>query len=534
MKHKTTILGLLALTGCGWNSLPHQEDHSFAQPLWDAHSAVARTDAIYVHLPVAGALARITSDGEFERVDVGEGRVARILTTPDQDTLLTFVERIYCDLDEDDLADVHSAEDCPAEAQEILTELLVVQEGAVQQSFEISGHYNTLSWSEDGTYAIAYLDFSQGVDLGQVGVVDLTSVLVLDLVSGSATPVSVGFAADRVLFTHEDADGINPNKAVVLSQNSVAVVDLNLEAPSTEVTFPLTLDADQSVTPVGVELTPDNRYALISVQGTGDLYVLDLENRSVNMVSLSANPSAMTVDTTADRTVLVYSGGAVADILEHTYFDVETVSLDEPMNGILEGSGYSLLYNSSKNQAYHDIYRLDLDTGDLLEYRMQNPVMSLHLAQSEEYAIALTRAEGYGGSGIEGYYDASPGMEILDLRDPDKARSTPYLLESPAVGLAFSDTDTALHALVLQQSIDYLYQLDLYSGEALELDLGAAPVDIGSLPEGGFYITHDAGMGHITFYDPVTDELSEAFGFASMGLFDEYDIINSLDAEEVE
>jgi hypothetical protein len=245
------------------------------------------------------------------------------------------------------------------------------------------------------------------------------------------------------------------------------------------------------------------------------------------MVSLSAAPSAMAVDAGADRTVLVYSGSPVVDVLEHEYFDVETTTLDEPMTDILDGNGYALLYNDVSWQSGKDVYRLDLGTGDLLEYRVQNPLVSLHLAPTEEFAIALTRAENGGGDA----YDQRPGMEILDLRDTGRARTYPYMLESPAVGMAFSSSDQALYAIVLQAEMDYLYQLDLYTGLATQVDLDEPPVAIGSMPGGGFFIAHDQGLGMVSFYDPVTNGISEVAGFATLGIMDEIRITKD---EEVE
>ena len=140
----------------------------------------------------------------------------------------------------------------------------------------------------------------------------------------------------------------------------------------------------------------------------------------------------------------------------------------------------------------------------------------MHLAPTE-VAIALTRAESGVNSGVDGLYDRNPGMEILDLTG-DKAKSRAYLLEGQGVGLAFSATETALHALVLQQGIRYLYKLDLYTGAEETLDLSAPPKHIGTMPDGEFFITHESGLGLISFYDPNTGTVREASGFGALGL----------------
>ena len=329
----------------------------------------------------------------------------------------------------------------------------------------------------------------------------------------------MGFAADKVLFTHDPASG-TADRAVVLSQNSVAVIDLTGDVPSREVSFPLTLDPDSVVVPVGVELTPDGRYALISVQGSADLYALDLESRSINIVELSARPSDMAVNTLTDHTVLVFGNGSVVDVLDHDFFEVQSFTLDEPMTNIQDASDFSVLYNTAGG---HDVYRLDLDTTDLVEYRLQNPAISLHMAPTEEYAIALTRAEGGFGSGVDDLYNRNPGMEIIDLRGDE---TQPYLLEGAGLGVAFSPQPAALHALVLQEDVDYLYQLDLYTGLAEEIELSGRPVSIGSMPDGTFYITHEETLGLVSFLDPSTGKVTEVAGFATLGLADPIELVS--------
>ncbi|NCG19723.1 MAG: hypothetical protein GWP91_12010, partial [Rhodobacterales bacterium] len=309
-------------------------------------------------------------------------------------------------------------------------------------------------------------------------------------------------------------------QAVVLSQNEVAVVDLTLEIPERTVTFPLTLDPDVTVIPVGVELTPNGQYALISVAGRSDLYVLDLFNQSINIVELSGTPSAIDVNVVQDRTLLVYGSNATVDVLDHDLFDIETFSLDEAMNSIHSGSNFGLLY-STGNQ--HDAYRIDLETSELTEYRLQNPATSMSVSPTEEFAIALTRPENGFGEGLNGLYDSHPGMEILHLTSDN---TDPFILEGEGLGVAWSVGESSLHALILQKSVDYLYQLDMYTGRPEELELQAPPVAIGTLPDadGTFFITHQEPLGLITFLDPISGKTTEVVGFATLGLMDKIEI----------
>jgi len=505
------LVPLALLASCGWNHLPQQESITLKQQLWNPSDTYPTRSGVYVKLPRSGGLALLRPDREEPMlVDIGEGKVARVTVAPDKDTLVTFVERIYCvDRDEEEELDPETCE------TELETEISVIDNGSVRSTLDVDGAFNAIEYATDGQYGIAYLDLSQNVQLE--GVTNLTSVVVMDLLTGATQPVSVGFAADQVLFVEDNAGAAY--KAVVLSKNSVAVIDLLQDQPEVETVFPLTLDPDSSVVPVGVDLTPDGRYALISVSGSADLYALDLQSQSINIVELSASPAAMAVSRQQDRTVLVYSDLAAAEVLEHDFFDVERYTLDEPMTDVAEGTGFALMY--SKN-GYKDVYRLDLASGDLIEYRLQNPPIEIAIAPDETYAVALTRAEGGGGNDIDGLYDNNPGLEIIDLTDDD---TDPYILEGTGIGLAFSPTDTRMDTLVLQQGVDYLFQLDLYTKQEVEIGLSAPPVAIGSLPQGPFYITHADPLGLISFLDPTTGEVTEIAGFAHYGLIDDIDPI---------
>lgn len=520
-----SLVALVALAGC---DLPLQKTYTI-DSRWDPSDATVLSDGLYFRLLQTPGMVRLSSNGTVTPVDFSGGFVDEVLPSPDGSSAVALVRNRTCEGSEEELKGIETMEDCPRDLVVETQRWSVLKDGAVVRDLHTSPELNALAWSEKGTRAIAFLDFDQLDDHPGLGVLNLTSVEVVNLETGIATPISVGFAAERILFAPAREGEADSQSAVVLSQNSVALIDLSGETPVRTVTFPLTLDADTRVTPVGVDLTPNGEFALISAQGVRDLYVLDLVTHSVNMVSLSGAPTAMAVDADADRTALVFSGAASVDILEHDYFELSSYALDEPMSSILQGDGFALLYNPG-NTNFHDIYRLDYLTGDTLEYRAQNPVTSLHLSPNEDIAIALTRAEYGWSSGVEGYYDRSNGMEILDLRDTERARSYPYILEAYPVGMAFSETEGELHAIVLQQGLNYLYQLNLYTGAALEVDLSAAPVEMGSMADGTLYISHRHPGGHVTFYNPVTQATTEVYNFAMSDLFAEY----PLAATEVE
>lgn len=493
-------LALLGLAACG---TPNQTATILDAPLWSPTQSVATVGGLYTPLAQTGNLVWIDTGGDASLVAIRPGVLTRLSTTPDGLSAVAFVQEYACEPDEGRVP--NELQDCAQADRVTSTRIALITEGDIDATYDVAGHFNTLEFSDTGRFAISWPDLDSGVPIE--GVVNLNNVLVIDTESGEAWPVPVGFAADNVVYNADET------RAIVLSRSEVAVLDLTTQPPTRSVTFPLTLDPDDVVVPVGISLTADGRYALISVQGRGDLYVLDLVNPSVNLVSLAGNPSAMVVDAALDETLITYSNTPRAEVLDHQFFDTELIELDEPMDQILQRDSMALLWRLNTG---HDAYRLDMATLDLVEYRLENPVIQMHLAPTGEYALALTRAEG----GSTDAYDTRPGMEILDLR-PGEDDSFAYLLEGQGVGAAFVQGETTLDALVLQQGVDYLYRLDMYTLQPQQIDLVAPPVAIGAVPEGPFWIAHDDPMGLVSFFDPSNDRLVEVSGFATLGLLDE-------------
>ncbi|MCA9488285.1 MAG: hypothetical protein KC621_00115 [Myxococcales bacterium] len=501
---------LLAALGCGWNHLPSGRDTYDDGPLWSPGEAVPTEDGLYVPLPLAGQLALITdaSPPTVSLVDLGPGRLDRIEAAPDGRSLVTFVERYTCTT-EDLPRRVDTADECAYEDLQVSTELVVVRGGEASAGEDLPGAYNAVAFSEDARFATAFFDFSREVEID--GVLNLTGVVVLDLERDVQTLVPVGFAADRILYVNDDQGAAL--EAVVLSRNQVALVDLTADPPALSVTYPLSLDPDVVVDPVGADVTPDGRYALISARSSSDLYAIDLAQPAINLIELAGAPRDMVVSADTDQTVLVY-GGPTVELLDHQRFEIDAVGLDEGMDHITLVDGSAVLWGSG-NQ--HDLYRLDLTNHALVEYRLQNPATTVSIAPTGEMAVALTRAEGGGGSDVDAIYDAHPGMEIVDLRTDE---TTPFLLEGDGLGTAFSSDGTNLQLLVLQRGVDYLYRLDLYTRQEGRIELSAPPVAIGSMPGGRFFVTHDAPLGLVSFLDPQSGEIEEIGGFATLGRYE--------------
>lgn len=495
---------LLALAGCEpWTSWPDDGWGEVNGELWSSNVTNA-VDGTYVRLPHANRLVRVTDDGKFRGIDLDGARPVRLVATPDESAVLVFARWESCDDPDEDIV---YAEDCDSDDLETNSELAVVSGGERTEVLDVPSHMNRVTFSPDGNTAVAYLEYEEGMELQTGAVADFTEVQFLPLDGGEPRAVPIGIEPSNILFTPDN------QRAVVMSRSEVAVVDL--EDFAVEVTYPLTLDADQEVDPQDAVLTPDGRYALVSVEGSSELYKLDLQSPNIDIEDLDAPPSDMVVSADEDVVVIVYSSLNRVDVLDLETFELkDPVALDDPMDSILLSEGRAFLYNESSSS--HDVYELDLETTELIEYRVENPVDDMRLSPSGRYAVGVLRPEGSSGGGLEGFQDANWGLSVTDM---DEDESVSLVLSAEPVGLEIVEKDGATYALLLLENLDTLLKLDLTEPSIpLELELDAPPVGIGALPDGRFSITHEAPLGLITFLDPSNDQTTTAAGFATLDL----------------
>ncbi|MES2640294.1 MAG: hypothetical protein V4850_12445 [Myxococcota bacterium] len=515
MTRSLLLLGvplLALLSGCEPWDLPGNSTGYLDASTWDP-AVVPAADGVYVRLPAAGDLVRVKPDGSFAAVDLAGASADRMVLAPDDETILAFVSWPVCS---DDDPGIVYVDECRNEDLDTASELVLIRDGAVEHALDVPSQYNAFAFNDAGTLAVAYLDFSAGASIDVSGVLNLTEAVFVDIASGETHAVPVGFAPENVLFS---ADGEN---ALVLSRSKVAVVSLvGEDAWTRTVVYPLTLDVDQEVDPDNAVLISDDGgdtdYALVSVSGQSELYVLDLTNESIDIVELDGVPADLLVDEATNHTLIVYANRSTLDVLEHELFELASYPLDEPCTRLSGGDGQVVLYNDRGNT--HDVYLFDTIAGTLHEERAENPVMELRLTADAAWGVATMNTERSTGNDVSGFYDQYYGLGLFDLgaepRDP-----VALLLEGEPVGFALTTDDAANYALVLMEGVDGLQKIDVAAATASEIVLEEPPVGIDAMPGGLFVVTHPNALGLVTFVDAATETLTTAAGFASTGLLD--------------
>lgn len=504
MKAYSLLLLLGGLAGCVPDNGSTDADIS-----WDP-SVLAAKDGVYVRLPAAGRLVRVQVDGTYAEVDLNGASPDSLTLVPGGDAVLVHASWPICDTTR---KHVKFLSDCPSDDLSYGHDLELVRDGAVVGvTADVPYQFNAMAFNEDASLAVAYLDFSNGDAIDVSGVLNLTEAVFVDLTSTEVHRVAVGFAPENVLFTQDGS------RAVVLSRSQVAVVDLTTW--SLIVTYPLTLDSSTQVEPTDVVLTPDGAYALVTIAGSADLYVLDLVAESIDIVELNGTPSDLAVDTVNDRTLIVYSNRAQVDVLEHAYFETTGFELDEPASAILATGDQHLLYNPGSS--YHDVYRFNIALGSLDSYRAENPVETMYATEDGTMAVATTRPESSYSDGVSGFYDAYYGLSIFDLTT-DRTPAA-LALESAPVGVQLVSEGGVNTAFVLLAGLDELVQVDLATGASSSLKLAAPPVGITAVPDGPFVVSHESALGLLSFYDVASGEVVSAANFATFGMYGEREL----------
>ncbi len=494
------VVAALALSACDHSSGWYDEEL-----LWSPEQSASAADGLYVPLPASGELVRVTTDGEVEPLSLAPWRIDRVEAAPGGETVLVRVIGERC---EDD-----PAKRAPTEPQDCEGRLRTASELRVlspsgEEVFSLPPVFGDFVFSDDARWAAAVPD-PERASQANTGIISLDTVLLIDLEAGTRVNVPVGFDTRSVQFL-PGPDGA-ARGLVVLSASEVAIVDLEAPSPDVTTVYPLTLDADDEVTPLAVALTGTRSHALVTVSGATDLYTLDLINPSINLVALSGAPVDVLVDAEADRSLIVY-GTRTLDVVDHATFEVTSIPLEDTAARLVAGPGLAVAL-PAVGSGDRDAYRIDLSDPTRVtvdEYRLGTPALRAWMAPDGRYLLA--------GGGSE----AAPTLQVLDLQEEDGKVETDVRVlstEGPVNGLVWTDPEAGLAARLLMQGVDRLYTFDPAALVAEETKLPMAPETVGALPDGTTWIAHADPLGRISFLD-ADGTVTEVEGFARQGMYD--------------
>lgn len=504
--HRNVIL-LALVAGCEWGG------RTVPGETWAPADAVAVADGLLAPLPAVHGLLWALPDGSSAPVDLDEGVVYGLLDArsdngeggdaPSYDTwwedsasttqipahrlqplpdgvgVLARTTRLSC---EEPLRKRDSWVDCPSESRAAQHELVRLVGGAVQGRWDLPLWYAEPVVSADGRWAVAFVDPNAPVS---GGLVSLDRAVLINLAEGTSRQLAAGTDAATATFA-PDANGAL-NTLVLLAPGEIRVFDLASGGNDPTVTFPLTLGVETSAVPTQAVLTPDAAYALVTLANSADLYVLDLLNRSINIVGLRAVPSQLWTDVAGDRTWIAY-GNQTIDRLDHARFELAPLSMPHRVSALLP-AGEGLL-------AWRPGYADAVSHVDPASDRVQSfdlDAATTRLVVSPDASLGLAIADSALRARVDVLRLTPDGDGNLD------EDGIPFALDAALLDARFTSDATGSDLWIAQVGQPSLYVLDGTSLGVTEIALEEAPLALLPRGAGAMVTTHDAWDGLVSW-----------------------------------
>lgn len=428
-----------------------------------------------------------------------------------------------------------------------LTVLRTTERGTVTSNVPIVTGANAIAIAPDGRHALAYFDSTLPGATASNGSFQDLSVITLEAGNDRAVQLSVGFRPVDVLFSSDGSrgfvvteDGISilrfaditgptivPN--VSLEDSSIApvsdggvdgggradaTVDATLDAP----------DASLSVPARDVSITPDGRYAVARVEGTGNLRLVDLATRAITAINVGGAVTDLDVSPSGTYALaVVRERSQVLRIpLPMGFSDPSTITATE-VTGEFVGSvtiapdgGRALLYTTAL--PIERVTLMDLSSAPSLQViRMRKAVRAVAFAPDGRSALVVHTSTGgdpaQAGIDLETQIDRSFGYTLVDT-----ATRFAKLQLTPADVGPFAIVPDGSHCFVLlrddARAIAQAQRVSLRSFVIDTVTLGSPPLSVGAVPgTARAFIGQDHPEGRITFVDWNTGALQSVTGF---------------------
>jgi hypothetical protein len=396
------------------------------------------------------------------------------------------------------------------------------------QTFATSTDANAWAVSSDGKWAITWADATQVPNAPSIQ--GFQHIAVLNLSTGAATPLSVGYRPSQVAFSGDAA-------AYVVTQDGISVVDLttsppsstkNLALPSAPPPPPPAADASsdgpgegsvEAATPVivgedassgaggtnpDVSFTSDGAYALVRIDGIPSITIIALHDGSRTTVSLPSPPTDLTLSPQGDFAMAVLRDlsevvtlplpGIVTNpsVMSTTSIPGETIG-----RAIVTKNGdAALLFTTAAPVERMTVLTLK-PTPTPRTITLHAPVLAVFPTDDGSNAVVLHNVSNTTlAPGVEGAFSLVP--IALDL--------PAVIVPVPAPPTSVALTPTGGYALIAVRD-DTAGTFGLFLGmmpslQALSLPLASAPIAVGiAAGAARGYVAQDFTEGRITFVD---------------------------------
>jgi hypothetical protein len=386
---------------------------------------------------------------------------------------------------------------------------------------------NRLDIDPSGRYAVIWFDLAKAIQEGNIFTVgSFQDVTVVRLAAGNekAVNLTVGFRPREVQF---DATG---NRAYVITQDGVSVIDLGYATDHTATIIPPIAVADPAVSPDDIE---------VDVVSTGEWAAVRQVNsatlRIVNVGSAPGTTHSITLASPATDIDLAPNGSrlyavertakklAVVDIPADAQnpSGIETIDLTNAAIGSLvlsQDGKRGLLFTNATADERVTILKLDQAGYPMQTWPLKKSIRAVAISPAGNNAL-LINAKMVGdpatATNFDDFVDKSYGYTLLDLASGfGKLQITPvdpgafiYAPDGSKIYVALDGGDAVTATRALQV-------VTTQTGVVETKSLGSPPSSVGILPGASqAFVNQRHALGRVSFVDLLNDATRTVTGF---------------------
>ena len=381
----------------------------------------------------------------------------------------------------------------------------------------IPTHVGANAWtiSADGHFAIAWTDVTR-IDGGAPDTVNGYSELtVIDLSASppTSTRLSVGFRPSKVVF---DGDA---RHAFAVVDEGISVLDLRGEPALSQL---LTVgEAGQEAHARDVSFAPDGSFAVVRVDGSADVEIIDLSSNERRVVTLASSVTDLDLSPDGKSATAVLGNATPPTVVsfavpdpnpDPSTFDSATIQGELVRSVTLSPDGELALLYANAVPSNH-LTLLDTAAGahhfDFRTLDLQGPVQSVFV--SPDSSTAITFQNPPPGSTKRGLFSIVPTLAVR----------SPRIVGTDATPseIAFSDAAKGKALVTVHDSVSsvrgvYVIGLDNLEQNFVPLSSEPLPGATGIVAEAGRgFVAQKYAEGRITFVDLDTGVAQTLSGF---------------------
>ncbi|HNC96074.1 MAG TPA: hypothetical protein PLA94_00855 [Myxococcota bacterium] len=370
----------------------------------------------------------------------------------------------------------------------------------------IRPNFNRLALSDDGHWVMCWYDPTAESQGSSGGVQSFNEASLVNVDSGTHTPMVVGFNPQSVKWTE---DG---QKALVVSDASLAVIDLTQNPPDISL-IELSDDPLNAPTAEEVELSPDGNWAFVRQFGATDLAVVSLTDRSVQRIALGGNPTDLDLSPDGARITIVSRDA-------HKLYNLDPADpfaalgeldlpADSPYGSVLFAGPrpQAILYTTATRLDRYAVW--DLLTDTITERPLVKPIQTIGVSPTGGSLLIFHTLADAPDASASNPFNGHWAMTQIDLTD---FRENPLLL--PAEPEGYSVSDDGHYGFFIMKDQKVLESLIFDTLLPVTVELPSLPVYLGVLPgTSTAYASQEHELGRISFYDAPANALDTITGF---------------------